>query len=79
MMNTTIETTDEITTEAIRVLFREMGVAKTLRFLSQLNLGLGDYTNERREANDNRTVADIVTEIKKRREQSINESLEVQQ
>lgn len=68
MMNTTLETTDEVTTEAIRVLFREMGVAKTLRFLGQLNLGLGDYTREHQEGDDNRTVADIVAEIKKRRE-----------
>lgn len=66
-MSVTIETTDEITTEAIQVLFREMGVAKTLRFLGQLNLGLGDYTLERQNAKDDRSVADIVAAIKKRR------------
>lgn len=67
-MSTTLETTDEITTEALNVLFRELGVAKTLRFLSHLNLGLGDYTKQRQVAADDRTVEEIVAEIKKRRE-----------
>ena len=70
-MSTTIETTEEITTEAVQVLFREMGVAKTLRFLGQLNLGLGDYTRERQESVDKRTVADIVDQIKHRRNRNI--------
>ncbi len=43
-MNTTVEDTNEITVEAIRILFREIGVAKTLRFLSQVSGGHGDYT-----------------------------------
>ena len=46
-MNTTTEETSEITVEAIRVLFREMGIAKTLRFLSQVSGERGDYTKER--------------------------------
>lgn len=66
-MNTTVEETSEVTAEAIRVLFREMGVAKTLRFLSEVSGGRGDYTQQRQAANDNRTVAAIVTEIKQRR------------
>lgn len=67
-MSTTIGTTDEITSEAIKVLFREMGVAKTLRFLGQLSPGVGDYTRERQESDDKRTVDEIVAEIKKRRD-----------
>lgn len=66
-MNTTTKETSEITAEAIELLFREMGVAKTLRFLSQVSGGRGDYTKERQEAGDNRTVADIVAEIEKSR------------
>lgn len=66
-MSATVETTDEITTEAIEVLFREMGVAKTLRFLGQMDLGLGDYTRERQGSKDERSVAEIVAEIKKKR------------
>ena len=61
-MNTTKEKTSEITAEAIGLLFREMGVAKTLRFLSEVSHGHGDYTRERQETEDTRTVADIVVE-----------------
>ena len=37
----------EITREAIAVLVRELGVARTLRFLGQYRTGQGDYTTER--------------------------------
>ena len=37
----------EITREAIAVLVRELGVARTLRFLGQYRTGQGDYTAER--------------------------------
>lgn len=73
-MNTTVEDTSEITAEAISILFREIGVAKTLRFLSQVSGGRGDYTKERQETVDNRTVDDIVAEIKEWRERSADES-----
>ncbi len=73
-MSRTTEETSKITAEAIRLLFREMGVAKTLRFLSQVSGGHGDYTKERQETVDNRTVEDIIAEIEKRREQSTDES-----
>ncbi len=65
-MNTT--ETSEITAEAIRVLFREMGIAKTLRFLNEVSGGKGDYTRKHQQDSDDKTVADIVAEIKKRRE-----------
>lgn len=78
-MNRRGEETSEITAQAIELLFREMGVAKTLRFLSQVSGGRGDYTKERQEANDNRTVADIVAEIEKRRGQTTDESFGVKE
>jgi len=78
-MNRTTEETSEITAEAIRLSFREMGVAKTLRFLSQVSGGHGDYTEKRQETSDNRTVAEIVAEIEKRREQSTDKSLGVKE
>lgn len=37
----------EITREAVTVLVRELGVARTLRFLGQYRTGHGDYTAER--------------------------------
>ncbi len=37
----------ELTHEALTVLTRELGVARTLRFLGQYRTGHGDYTAER--------------------------------
>ena len=71
-MNRTTEETSEITAEAISLLFRELGVAKTLRFLSRVSGGRGDYTKERQENPDQRTIAEIVAEIEKAREKAVD-------
>jgi hypothetical protein len=47
----------EITREAVAVLVRELGVARTLRFLGQFRTGQGDYTVER-----HRYFADLPSE-----------------
>lgn len=57
----------EITQEAIRVLFREIGVVNTVRFLNQYTTGYGNYTEERRELFADQTLDDLVSEIKQRR------------
>jgi hypothetical protein len=58
----------EISTEAIRVLCKEIGVANTIRFLSQFTAGYGNYTEEREHLFANMTVNDIVSAIQKARE-----------
>ncbi len=67
-MNTTIEETTEITTEAIRLLFREMGVAKTVQFLSKISGGRGDYTKDRQKFQSDMSIEEIVAEIEKKRQ-----------
>ncbi len=67
-MNPEIETLDEITNEAIKLLCREMGVSKTIRFLNQFHKGSGDYTKDREQIFAGMSVADIVAEIKKDRQ-----------
>ena len=37
----------EVSQEAIRLLYRELGVVDTVRFLSQFTVGYGNYTEER--------------------------------
>lgn len=69
-MNSELETTAEITTTAIKLLCREIGPAKTARFISQFTNGSGDYTRDRDAILANRSVADIVAEIKRRRPKS---------
>ena len=57
----------EITQEAIRVLFREIGVVNTVRFINQYTTGYGNYTEERRELFANQTLDELIEEIKQRR------------
>ncbi|MBI3958844.1 MAG: hypothetical protein HY328_08545 [Chloroflexi bacterium] len=57
----------EITQEAIRVLFREIGVVNTVRFINQYTTGYGNYTEERRELFANQTLDELIDEIKQRR------------
>ena len=57
----------EITTEALRILYREIGIVDTLRFVGQYTRGCGDYAAEREELFAGMTLDDIVSEIKQRR------------
>lgn len=57
----------EITQEAIRILFREIGVVNTVRFISQYTTGFGNYTEERRELFADQTLDELIDEIKQRR------------
>lgn len=59
--------TAEVNKKATHILFQQMGVVDTFRFLNQFTLGTGDYTKERGEWLDNLTLEDIVCDIKKQR------------
>jgi len=59
----------EITQKAIQVLFREIGVVNTVRFINQFTTGYGNYTEERYELFEDRTLEDLVNQIKQRRSQ----------
>ena len=56
----------EINQQALRVLYRELGVVDSVRFLKQFTVGLGDYVQERDEIFADKTLADVVREIKQR-------------
>jgi len=49
------------------ILFQQMGIVDTFRFLNQFTLGRGDYTQERKQWLDNFTLEEIVSDIKARR------------
>lgn len=57
----------ELTDAAIAALCREIGPVNTARFINHFSNGLGDYTAQRAAAPDNRTVAEIVDAIERRR------------
>ena len=66
-MSTKIRPLSEINQQATAILTREMGIADTLRFLSQFSSGSGDYTKERDQWLGNLSLEQITSEIKARR------------
>jgi len=57
----------EINQQAIRLLYQELGTANAVRFLKQFTVGFGDYTKERENIFGQKTLDEIMGEIKKRR------------
>ena len=60
----------EITVEGIRILYKELGIVNTIRFINQFTTGLGNYTEERDALFEGESLDDLISEIKKRRVQS---------
>ena len=58
------------TSIALTVLYREIGIVNTIRFLNQYTSGFGNYTEEREELLQGLSLDEILTEIKSRREQT---------
>ncbi|RME11201.1 MAG: hypothetical protein D6802_07405 [Ardenticatenia bacterium] len=58
----------EINQHALRVLYRELGVVDTVRFLKQFTTGFGNYTQERDEIFAGKTLTEIIQEIKQQSE-----------
>ncbi len=58
----------QITAEAMKILYREIGIVDTLRFINQYTAGYGDYTAQREELFAGMTLDSIVSEIKESRE-----------
>lgn len=57
----------EINQQAINLLYKELGVIDAVRFLKQFTQGYGNYTQEREDMFENKSLEDIVKEIEKRR------------
>jgi hypothetical protein len=60
----------EITQDALRILYKEIGIVNTLRFVGQFTVGYGNYTQEREQLFADMSLDDMVSEIKGRRTQS---------
>lgn len=58
----------ELTQQAIDVLFKEIGIVNTVRFLNQFTMGYGDYTEERESLLKDLTLDEIVEAARKVRE-----------
>lgn len=53
----------EITQEALRVLYRELGLVRTLRFLNQFRTGYGNFTEERRAVIEDQNLDDLLRDV----------------
>jgi hypothetical protein len=54
----------EITQEALSLLYRELGLVNTVRFLSQFTTGFGNFTEERRTLIENESFDEVAAEIR---------------
>ncbi len=66
-MITEIRPLVEINLQAIKLLYKELGVVDAVRFLKQFTQGYGNYTQERDVLFANKSLDEIVGEIEKRR------------
>ena len=66
-MNTETRPIFEISRRATQILFKEMGVIDTIRFLNQFTIGQGDYTKEREKWLGDISLDDAISQIKAKR------------
>ena len=57
----------ELTQDAIRILYRELGVIETVRFLRQFTNGYGDYTAEREALLGQKSLSELLMAINEQR------------
>jgi hypothetical protein len=55
----------EVTQEAVRLLYKKIGIVNTVRFLGQFTTGYGNYTEEREELFADKTLDDLIDEIER--------------
>ena len=53
----------EITQEAVRLLYRELGLVNTICFLNQFTTGFGNYTEERRAFLEHQTLDEVLADL----------------
>ena len=63
-MITQMKPVSEISRQATHILFKEMGVVDTIRFLNHFSVGRGDYTKERDKWLDDISMDDAIAQIK---------------
>ena len=60
-----LKTIEELKIDGWKALTSTLGLSEATRFLLQYQKGSGDYTKYRKKIFENRTVRDIVKELKK--------------
>jgi len=62
-MNIETRPLTEITQDALRLLYQELGLVNTVRFLNQFTAGFGNYTEERRALVEGQTLEKIWSDL----------------
>lgn len=57
----------EITQEAVKILFQNLGIVNTVRFINQFTIGYGNYTEEREALFGDKSLDEMISEIKQSR------------
>jgi len=66
-MSVYIKPLTKINHQAIRILYKEIGIVNTIQFINQFTTGYGNYTEEREQMFGEVTLKDIVADIKQMR------------
>jgi hypothetical protein len=66
-MTVAVKPLAEVTQEAMIVLSQNLGIVNTIRFINQFMSGYGNYTEERVELFGEKTLEELVSEIKQAR------------
>ena len=60
----------EVNQQAIRLLYKELGVVDAIRFLRQFTQGYGNYTQEREDMFADKSLENITDEIENQRKRA---------
>ena len=72
-----MKTQNEIIKQGYGTLINSLGVANTIRFIQYFSPGKGDYTKERYQWLNEKTLADVWVEIKKLQSDDTNQYDEI--
>lgn len=59
----------EITQEAIKMRYQQLGIVNTIRFINQFTSGYGNYIEEREALFGDLTLDEVISEIKRSRQE----------
>ncbi|EAW45835.1 hypothetical protein PN465_15735 [Nodularia spumigena CS-584] len=72
-----MKTQNEIIQQGYDALINSLGVADTIRFIQYFHPGKGDYTKERHQWLDQKTLANVLVEMKELPEDDTNQYEEI--
>lgn len=72
-----MKTQNEIIKQGYNALINSLGITDTIRFIQYFSPGKGDYTKERHQWLNEKTLADVLLEMKELQEEDTNQYDEI--